>query len=384
MRHLMSAARACAARVFASRTRPPTCGVKIDRLESRVLFAKTFVPIFSDSLLVADNNTFSAPHVDQFLVNPVGIVAVPGGNLWVANNASGRSTTYTGKGVPAPTADNGLIVDIPVPPGGGGGAPTGVVYHGGGGFDITANGNSAPSNLIYATENGIIAGYNQKVSADSAIMAVDHSASGDVFKGLAIVGSGSSAKIYATDFRHNRIEVFDSKFRQVSLSSKAFVDPLLPNGYSVFGIQQIKNKIYVTYALQDPSTGAIDTPGASNGIINVFSTSGKKIKRLATGGKLNSPWGMVQVPGNWGTFNGDLLVGNAGDGTIAVYNKKDQFIGQMPDPNAVGPLTIAGMWGLTFGSGKSKYTLYINAGLATRGDGVLVAFNAAKPKRAKK
>jgi hypothetical protein len=38
--------------------------------------------------------------------------------------------------------------------------------------------------------------------------------------------------------------------------------------------------------------------------------------RLASGGELNSPWGLALVPADFGKFSNDLLVGNFGDGRI--------------------------------------------------------------------
>lgn len=55
------------------------------------------------------------------------------------------------------------------------------------------------------------------------------------------------------------------------------------------------------------------------------------MKRLITGGKLNSPWGLAKVPQQFGTFDSEvLLVSNFGDGHINAYNvNSGAFIGTL-------------------------------------------------------
>lgn len=345
-----------------SRAKSKVPSLVMERLEERQLFA-TFIPLVSPTLLVSNGPSITAPQNDANLVNSWGTAITPTGDVWVANNATDTATVYTQSGVPLPSATAPLTVGIPAPAGATSSGPTGVVYHGGRGFNVTVNGVTGASAFLFATESGTISGWSQKADPAHAVIAVDHSATGDVFMGLAEIGSGTGAKIYATDLAHGRIEVFNSSFQQVKLKAGAFADGQVPSTFAPFGIQALNGKIYVTYAKQnDAKTG--DVAGPANGIVDVFNTSGKLLKRIATGGDLNSPWGMAIAPSTWGAYRGDLLVANVGDGTISVFDKRNNFLGQVFDPNQTNgtALTLAGLWSLNVGVKAAKNTLFFTAG----------------------
>src|SRR5665213_44365 len=354
-------------------------GSLMESLEPRRLM--TFTPILSSNALTSDQSQFGTANVDPNLVNPVGITVGPGGKLFTADNATGDVTSYNAAGVPQPAASP-LVGTIPAPSGAAHATPTGIVAHAGNVCDIAVNGANVPSAFLTATEDGTIAGYNPAISATAAI-AVDHSQLGDVFKGLTILGSGTGAKIYATDFHNDRVEVFNSKFQQVVLKG-GFVDREVPAGFSPFGIQAIHGKIYVTYARQD-STQTQDNPGTAQGIVDVYSARGKLIRRVATGGDLNSPWGLAVAPASWWIFKKDLLVGNQGDGTISIFDKFDNLVGQFPD-NAQdgGPLTAVGLWGLQNGTGKARNEIFFTSAPNSKGDGVLGELIATKVARVRR
>jgi uncharacterized protein (TIGR03118 family) len=75
----------------------------------------------------------------------------------------------------------------------------------------------------------------------------------------------------------------------------------------------------VTYALQNEDKED-DVAGPGNGFVDAFTTSGTFIRRVASMGELNSPWGLALAPVDFGRFSGDLLVGNFGDGRIHAFN----------------------------------------------------------------
>ena len=63
-----------------------------------------------------------------------------------------------------------------------------------------------------------------------------------------------------------------------------------------------------------------DVPGAGNGYVDLFSLDGTLVRQLvAQGGEIDSPWGLAIAPSSFGSFAGDLLVGNFGDGTISAF-----------------------------------------------------------------
>jgi uncharacterized protein (TIGR03118 family) len=182
-----------------------------------------------------------------------------------------------------------------------------------------------------------------------------------------------------TDFRHAQVEVFDKNFAPVTLKAGAFTDSTLPSGFAPFGISSVKGKIFVTYALQDVAAHD-DLPGAGVGFVDEFSSSGKLIKRVASGGDLNSPWAVTVAPSGWGKYSGDILVGNFGDGHITVFDKKNNDIGQLADANAA-PIVIDGLWALTPGvkSKVAKHQIFFGAGTNGEADGLFGVLSATVP-----
>ncbi len=167
--------------------------------------------------LVSDLSGVAAV-TDPNLVNPWGLASSPTSPIWVSDNGTGVSTLYNGAGQPLP-----LVVAIPPPSGGSPpAAPTGVVSN--------PTSDFGGAHFIFATEDGTIAAWT---SGTSAIRQVDNSASGAVYKGLAVGNNGTANLLYATNFNAGRIDVFNSSFAPVTLSG-SFTDPNLPAGYAPF------------------------------------------------------------------------------------------------------------------------------------------------------
>jgi uncharacterized protein (TIGR03118 family) len=251
------------------------------------------------------------------------------------------------------------------PPGGGMSAPTGVATNATNGFVIASGAKSGPSVELFATEDGTIAGWNGNVDATHAVIAVDNSPSGAVYKGLAIGFNASGAFLFAANFHAGTIDVFDSSFHPVT-SRGGFVDPDLPSGFAPFGIASINAKLYVTYAKQDADKHD-DVAGAGNGFVDIFDTRGHLLRRFISQGQLNSPWGMAWSPfQGFGPFGNALFVGDFGDGSVNVFDfDSGQFIGTVSDAGGT-PIQIPGVWALEFGLGvarASSNTLFFTAGI---------------------
>jgi hypothetical protein len=74
--------------------------------------------------------------------------------------------------------------------------------------------------------------------------------------------------------------------------------------------------------------------------VSVFDTQSNFMGRSSSTGTLNSPWGLALAPSSFGSFAGDLLVGNFGDGAINAFDlTTNSFVGQLPGLNGK-PLTI--------------------------------------------
>ncbi len=286
-----------------------------------------------------------AAHTDPNLVNAWGIAFNPNAFAWVADNHTGVATLYDGFG-----NSPSLVVTIPPAPGNTGpGSPTGIVFNGSPDFVVAKDAVAAPALFIFASESGTIAGWAPNVDLTHAILVVDNSASGSIYKGLALAANGAGHFLYATDFHNGKIDVFDKDFHPATLTG-SFADPTIPEGFAPFGIQNLNGNIYVTYAKQDAAKED-DVAGQGFGFVNVFDTNGNLIRRVATRGKLNAPWGLAIAPADFGKFSNRLLVGNFGDGTINAYDvATGEFRGQLRQLQGKR-LIIDGLWGISFGNG---------------------------------
>src|SRR5206468_3852011 len=128
-----------------------------------------------------------------------------------------------------------------------------------------AAGKPLPALFIFAGEDGGISGWNPNADLHNAILKVDHSATGDVYKGMTLGSVGTANYLYATDFHNNQIDVFDGKWAEQHWAG-AFTDKKIPAGFAPFNVQNINNKLYVTYAKQDADAHD-DVAGPGNGFV---------------------------------------------------------------------------------------------------------------------
>jgi len=283
----------------------------------------------------------AAAFQDSDLINPWGMFQGTQGELWVANNGTGTARDFdlTGEPIGIEVTIPALFVEEASP-------PTGAVFNPTNGFLIEQDGFVAPARGIFATEEGTIAGYNPAVNLTEAILEVIgmyDSESSPVFKGLAMAKDSTGASfLYATDFRNNQVDVFDSDWNFVG----GFTDFGLPAGYAPFGIHTINNRLWVTFALQGPG-GHDDVPGIGHGFVDIFEPDGTLFARFAAGGTLNSPWGVAEAPAAFTGIPKAALIGNFGDGRINVYDSAGFFLGQLGSEFG-GAVTIPGLWSIMF------------------------------------
>jgi len=356
---------------------------------------------------LVSNGAVPANTIDPNLVNPWGISFLPGASpFWVSDNNAGVTTLYDGMGVPFPSAAAALVVDIPSPTdptkGGATGTPDGqtanlTLFTPNLEFFLGPGGAFGPALFIFATEDGTIEGWNAAAFVmpfpgipepdgppvpdlgvpDDAFIQVDNStnptpADGAVYKGLALanrtVGTASLGFLYATNFRSGTVDVFDGTFAPVTVPG-GFVDPNVQHGYAPFGIANINNHLWVTYAEQNAAKhDPVNKPG--HGYVSVFDTDGNLLSHFAQRGHLSSPWGVGLAPADFGQFSNDILVGNFGDGRINAYDPANgHWLGVLSDANG-SPIVNPGLWTVMF-SGPAGATatnavpdtLYITAGL---------------------
>jgi uncharacterized protein (TIGR03118 family) len=338
------------------RRQPPSYRPMVEGLDDRLVLAHGF---FRRLNLVSDVPGLAAI-TDPNLVNAWGIGLAPSaGAFWVSDNGKDVTTLYTGDVNGQPFMKNSLVVSIP------GGKPTGQVFNGTSDFVVSSGLFSGPALFIFASESGQITGWNPAVPLPPPSTQAQNgvTVSGAVFKGIALGNDGTRNLLYAADFKNRQIRVFNGSFSATTVPG-GFVDPRIPGNFAPFNIQNLGGKLYVTYAKQAPG-GEDDAHGPGNGFVDVFDMNGNLLRRLASRGPLNSPWGLALAPPGLGKISNKLLVGNFGDGRINVYNPNSgRFLGQLAN-RAGRPIKIDGLWGLTFGNGVSagqSNVLYFAAG----------------------
>ena len=297
------------------------------------------------------------------LVDPVGIVPGPAGNIWVCDNGTGLLTRYddesgtplnSGSGTQAPFPAIPILsstANLAISGTNALSAPTGIVLNhraiiatgtGHGSFLNPNTGTEAW--FLMASEDGAVSAYSPVASGNgkfqftgTAAIVIDNSLNlsgtlgGAVYKGLALAVSGTQALattgtevgtapqlLYVANFRSGNIEVYDKHYQPVN----SFTDPTLSGtgspalpegavGWAPFNIKRLAFEVktpaphvvrllFVAFAAQNANKDAA-VPGAGAGFIDVFDTAGNFLDRIVdAGGDLNAPWGMAFARGALG------------------------------------------------------------------------------------
>jgi uncharacterized protein (TIGR03118 family) len=309
----------------------------------------------SQTNLVADNASFNPVFVDASLINAWGISISGGGGIWISSNGKGVTTIYdkTGKTLLAP-------VTIPSATAGGMGSPTGQVFNNT--TDFAAN------KFIFADADGSITAWT---SGTTAVKVADRSTLGAEYTGMALAADGGANFLYLANFKGAKIDVFDKTF--TFTSSRSFTDPNMPAGYAPFNIANIGGQLYVTYAKQLAPANVFEDKGAGNGYVDIFNPDGTFVKRFASQGTLNAPWGIALAPAGFADNQPSILVGNFGDGRINIFDLQGNFKGQLQNNGQT--ITIDGLWAVDFlkgniTGGNPTDPLYFTAGPAAGAHGL--------------
>jgi len=404
----------------------------VESLESRCLLAAGYL-----EMNLVSNQAGAALLQDPALNLPWGIAVPPtGGNFWIADTGSGAATIYTGGVNGQPLSENPLVVTIP----GGfptadvfnnTGSTTDFLVS-------NSSGASGPATFIFASLDGKISAWSSSVSGTQA-QQVAH-VNGAYFTGLAIGNNGTSNLLYAADFQNGKIEVFDGNFQPITVSGgfsdpdlpagyapfniqaidgKLYVTYAVQQGSSAHssdedgdesgdnggGDNQGEDAAPKNHGNgngngngnhgngngngggggggqgdddsdEQSGGGSVFTPAATGGIVDVFDMNGNLLDRFATNGTLNAPWGLAMAPAGFGNAEGDLLVGNFGDGRISAFKPDGTPDGQLS--NAAGQtISINHLLGLSFGNGTAgdAGTLYFTADAASLANGLSSANN---------
>ena len=278
---------------------------------------------------------------DPHLVNAWGVSFSGASPLWVSDNEKDVATLYAG-GVHGGTQTiNPLVVNIP------GGAPTGQVVQ--------------PDHVVRRARVGRL----QRTGAvpvrrrerppvrlgphRAAASAVDPGAGrrGDAWRRRQGPGAGQTDNgpmLYVADFSAGTVDVYNGLFQRV-ITAGNFQDRKLPDGFAPFNVAVLGGKVYVAYAKQDADRED-EVAGAGMGRLDVFSLDGRLLDRAAGHGQLNAPWGLAIAPAGFGTFSGDLLVGNFGDGRIHAFDPSTLAPTGVVRGEDGRPVSIDGLWAL--------------------------------------
>jgi uncharacterized protein (TIGR03118 family) len=312
---------------------------------------------FEQVNLVADKSGWDPALVDPTLKDAWGLTWAPSGIAWVNATADGVSELYT---VEPTVAKPRAAVNIPSPTDSVGGAPIGVVFNSTKGFPLPDKANAL---FIFDGGDGVISAWNGGAGNNAFRVANNWQTAS--YTGLSLGNSGGANFLYAANFKSGKIEVWDTAWNPVTWMP--FHDPAIPSGFANFNIQAVGGWLVVTYA--KVGANGRQEVGAGKGFVDIFNTNGTLVKRLASRGVLNSPWGVTMAPaaflqqpdmkgsGESGSGSGGgsgkidlnqpvILVGNFGDGHINVFTLDGLFLGQLQSHNRV--ITIDGLWALGF------------------------------------
>ena len=317
---------------------------------------------YQQTILIADEASTGAALTDPTLVNPWGLALGPTTPLWVVKEGTNLTTVYRGANGVDPLSP---LFDVRLVP-----APTGIVFNPTDSFLVP--GTSTPARFIFDSLSGFISAWTNSLplpTTDTPAVTPDPSDPA-AFTGLAIAPeTASGPRLYAADAASGQVRVYDGQWQQVG----AIADRRMPPWMAPYGVQVIGDRLYVTFAPPE------EVEHGLKGAIDVFTLDGQLVKRLATGGPLDAPWGMALAPTGWGPFGGDLLVGNEDSGTIDAFDPvTGHFEGVLSGPDGQ-PIVDEGLWGLTFGNGVTgtPSTLLVAAGIDDYEHGIVAAITPA-------
>lgn len=327
---------------------------------------------FNVRMLAANSNQYGAEHVIPTMKNAWGLAFSSGGTPWINAQAGHVSDVTDSIGNRVAAIDP---VNIPSPANATGGSPTGIVFNPNNRQFVIPSGNGSASQaarFIFVGDDGVVSAWNGTWGHNSYRVGANPGA----YTGLTLAAYNGANYLYAANLETGKIEVWNQSWNSVNWPG-AFTDPRLPKDYSPFNIQVVGDKLYVMYA---KASDGEEVKGAGLGIVDIYTTNGRLVKRFASGGALNAPWGVAMAPSGFLKDDEDhgkgggtvILVGNFGDGRINAYRESDgKFIGQLSMHNM--PITIDGLWALSFAPSTSTINpnlLYFTAGPDDEQDGV--------------
>jgi uncharacterized protein (TIGR03118 family) len=366
-------------------------------LSASLLFATSAGAQYNATNLVGNTGEFAPKNTDPNLVDGWGLAALPAGQWWLSAQNTSTSPVYSANGTISP-----LLVDIPCVTENSGETTTPCPFPGEGylfepnnpaspptpiGFfgvfgptGIVANtfsnafvikGTWAPAQFLFATQDGLIVGWNPMTKTRGVVVANEFSTEPTVlYQGLAIAGPFFNPHLYAAN-AVGGIDVFDKNFNLVNtfFPETSLPAPIQPAG--PYGIQVVGDQLYVTYFSAVVSAGVLDVCDLGSSLTNPSCRRlyASNLSGTETSPVLASPWGIALAPFNFGPLSNMLLVGNVDDGLIHAFDPDSGHLAATLNLGDGKPFAVPGLWGLQFGNGSPangpRNNLFFAAGPST-------------------
>jgi uncharacterized protein (TIGR03118 family) len=311
-------------------------------------------PSFAVTPLTANKAIYGAANIDTNMQDSWGLAFNPSnGYPWVANRGSGNTSILNTTGSAVNHYDvngsNGTL-----------GSPTGIVTDSTGSFPIAATGSAAT--WIFSELGGTLSAITTGGAQGKSTFLLSDESPNSSYTGLALVTGSGGAHLYAPNVRNTSLDQFGLTGQNYTRNQSSSRYP----GYTPFNIVVIDTQMFVTYAKWSSSAPYFVFGSGNGGYVDIYHLDGTFEGNLISNGSLDEPWGVAIAPPSFGSYSGDLLVGNFGDGTIHAYNRSTgALMGTLNDASGA-PIVINGLWALVVYNG----TLYYTAGPNDGADGV--------------
>jgi len=269
-------------------------------------------------MLLTSSLELSAPNTDPRLINPFALL-VSKKHIWVTIRDSSLLSKYDRHGK--------LIASINVP------RPTGIT-----------KAKTKKCSIIYvASENG-------SVFALSGNTLTPHLLTSGAITSI----TWHKHKLYLAKFDAGSVQVFKNQTPLETITDA----PLFRVGYKPYGVQEINNKIYITYTNKVTRVG--------NGYVDVYDPKCKTLERIINRQTLDVPYGIAARSYECKSHEDydrdiELLIGNYGSGEISVFTDTGRYLRQLSN-NEGGIITNDGIMGLAVWENKLYFVAANDSG----------------------
>lgn len=283
--------------------------------------------------LVSSHDGYSALRIDKNLAGVWGMARGGDGFIWMSSKGKEVANVYDGLGgyVRQPISIGDLSTR---------GGPAALVRNNTSGFFIPNS--QIPATMLFTSESGKIIGWYM----GRTYVLIDRTSQGSMYTGIAVAQVGTQPYLFATDFVNGRVDVFNSRLQYES--TRTLRDPFMSDSYGPYNIALFNGELFVIYAMKTGTDVAMGGTGA--GYVSIFTPDGRFIRRFASNGPLNAPWGIAKT-------GRVVYIANHGDGTINRYDyPSGQLMGKLHYNGQ--PVRIEGLWAIGHATGDHRQLFF--------------------------